>query len=41
MDISTDVWGQIALEASQVYLTEGGQVRSPFANTVTLSIIVM
>ncbi|KAF9799439.1 hypothetical protein SFRURICE_003136 [Spodoptera frugiperda] len=33
MDIPTDVWGQLALEASQVYLTEGGQVRSPFANT--------
>ncbi|XP_028043533.1 F-box/LRR-repeat protein 2 isoform X3 [Bombyx mandarina] len=33
MDISTDVWGQLALEASQVYLTEGGQVRSPFAST--------
>ncbi|KPJ03147.1 F-box/LRR-repeat protein 2 [Papilio xuthus] len=32
MDISTDVWGQLALEASQVYLTEGG-VRSPFAGT--------
>ncbi|OWR43326.1 F-box/LRR-repeat protein 2 [Danaus plexippus plexippus] len=33
MDIPTDVWGQLALEASQVYLTEGGQLRSPFANT--------
>ncbi|CAH2239095.1 jg461 [Pararge aegeria aegeria] len=33
MDIPTDVWGQLALEASQVYLTEGGQIRSPFANT--------
>lgn len=36
MDIPTDVWGQLALEASQVYLTEGGQLRSPFANTVML-----
>lgn len=36
MDIPTDVWGQLALEASQVYLTEGG-MRSPFAGTVTLS----
>lgn len=34
MDIPTDIWGQLALEAGQVYLTEGGQVRSPFANTV-------
>ncbi|XP_075986605.1 F-box/LRR-repeat protein FipoQ isoform X1 [Anticarsia gemmatalis] len=33
MDIPTDVWGQLALEASQVYLTETGQIRSPFANT--------
>lgn len=33
MDIPTDVWGQLALEASQVYLTEGGQIRSPFAST--------
>ncbi|VVC95161.1 unnamed protein product [Leptidea sinapis] len=32
MDIPTDVWGQLALEASQVYLTEGG-IRSPFAST--------
>lgn len=36
MDIPTDVWGQLALEASQVYLTEDGKVRSPFANTVRL-----
>ncbi|CAB3222991.1 unnamed protein product [Arctia plantaginis] len=33
MDLSTDVWGQLALEASQVYLGEDGKVRSPFANT--------
>ncbi|KOB70948.1 Uncharacterized protein OBRU01_05730 [Operophtera brumata] len=39
MDIPTDVWGQLALEASQVYLTEGGQVRSPFANTVLLNVM--
>ncbi|CAK1541184.1 unnamed protein product [Leptosia nina] len=32
MDIPTDVWGQLALEAGQVYLSEGG-MRSPFANT--------
>lgn len=36
MDLKTDVWGQLALEASQVYLTEGGQIRSPFAGTVNL-----
>lgn len=36
MDLSTDVWGQLALEASQVYLGEDGKVRSPFANTVML-----
>ncbi|GBP37737.1 hypothetical protein EVAR_29938_1 [Eumeta japonica] len=32
MDVPMDVWGQLALEASQVYLTDG-VVRSPFANT--------
>ncbi len=32
MDIPNDVWGQVALEASQLYFTEGG--RSPFADTV-------
>lgn len=36
MDIPTDIWGQLALEANQVYLTESGEVRSPFANTVML-----
>ena len=33
MNVSPDVWGQLAVEASQVYLTDG-TVRSPFANTV-------
>jgi len=33
MDISTDIWGQLAVEASQVYLSDG-TVRSPFADTV-------
>ncbi|GJQ75847.1 hypothetical protein Trydic_g17915 [Trypoxylus dichotomus] len=33
MDVSPDVWGQLALEASQVYVTEGATARSPFANT--------
>ena len=32
MDISSDVWNQVALEASQLYFTEDG--KSPFANTV-------
>ncbi|GAB0100429.1 uncharacterized F-box/LRR-repeat protein C02F5.7 [Sergentomyia squamirostris] len=32
MDLSTDVWGQIALEATQVYLSDGTK-RSPFADT--------
>lgn len=34
MDVCPDVWGQLALEASQVYLTEGTGARSPFAGTV-------
>lgn len=34
MDVSPDVWGQLALEASQVYLTDGTAAKSPFANTV-------
>lgn len=33
MDLSTDIWGQLAVEASQVYLSDG-TIRSPFANTV-------
>lgn len=33
MDLSTDIWGQLAVEASQVYLSDG-TVRSPFADTV-------
>lgn len=36
MDVSPDVWGQLALEASQVYLTDGSTARSPFANTVII-----
>lgn len=35
MDISTDIWGQLAVEASQVYLSDG-TVRSPFADTVRM-----
>lgn len=35
MDISTDIWGQLAVEASQMYLTDGPK-RSPFADTVKL-----
>lgn len=31
--METDIWGQLALEASQVYLTDGVK-RSPFADTV-------
>lgn len=38
MDLKTDVWGQIALEATQVYLTDG-VYRSPFADTVQSKII--
>lgn len=37
MDVSPDVWGQLALEASQVYLTDGTAAKSPFAGTVSLS----
>ncbi|XP_075236796.1 F-box/LRR-repeat protein FipoQ isoform X2 [Lycorma delicatula] len=34
MDIGADVWGQIALESSQLYVDDGtGTKRSPFANT--------
>ncbi|XP_067617647.1 F-box/LRR-repeat protein 20 isoform X1 [Eurosta solidaginis] len=32
MDLSTDIWGQLAVEASQVYLSDG-TVRTPFADT--------
>lgn len=38
MDVSPDVWGQLALEASQVYLTDGTAAKSPFAGTVSLNI---
>lgn len=33
MDIPNDIWGQIALEANQMYLADGTK-RSPFADTV-------
>lgn len=33
--METDIWGQLALEASQVYLTDGVK-RSPFADTVRI-----
>lgn len=33
--METDIWGQLALEASTVYVTDGSNVkRSPFAATV-------
>lgn len=32
MDLGNDVWGQVAIEASQLYFTEDGKSR--FANTV-------
>lgn len=33
--METDIWGQLALEASTVYVTDGSNVkRSPFAETV-------
>lgn len=36
MDLGgVDVWGQIALETSQMYVEEGGVIRSRFANTVS------
>lgn len=34
-EMETDIWGQLALEASTVYVTDGSNVkRSPFAETV-------
>lgn len=41
MDISSDVWGQLALEASQVYLSDGTAARSPFYLTVTSNNIII
>lgn len=35
MDIPSDVWGQVAMEASQLYFTDG-TFRSPFADTVEI-----
>lgn len=37
--METDIWGQLALEASSVYVTDGDAAaanlkRNPFANTV-------
>lgn len=29
-----DIWGQLAVESSQVYLTDGGVKKSQFADTV-------
>lgn len=38
MDLGgVDVWGQIALETSQMYVEEGGVIKSRFASTVSLS----
>lgn len=35
MEISTDIWGQIALEANQMYVVDAsGKIKSPFADTV-------
>ena len=33
LEMDMDIWGQLAVEASQVYLTDGTK-RSPFADTV-------
>lgn len=36
MDLGgVDVWGQIALETSQMYVEEGGVIKSRFASTVS------
>lgn len=36
MDLGgVDVWGQIALETSQMYVSEGGVIKSRFAGTVS------
>lgn len=33
--METDIWGQLALEASSVYVTDGSNIkRNPFADTV-------
>lgn len=40
MDLGgVDVWGQIALETSQMYVSEGGVIKSRFAGTVSANII--
>lgn len=38
MDMSPDIWGQLALEAGQVYLTDGTAARSPFYLTVIIHV---
>lgn len=36
MDLGgVDVWGQIAVETSQMFVSEGGVVKSRFAGTVS------
>lgn len=32
--METDIWGQLALEASSVYVTDGPHVKRPFCDTV-------
>lgn len=39
MELGADVWGQLALEANQVYLSDGTTARSQFANTVIFKYI--
>lgn len=38
--METDIWGQLALEASSVYVTDGttNVKRSPFADTVLVTL---
>lgn len=36
MDLGgVDVWGQIAVETSQMFVSEGGVIKSRFAGTVS------
>lgn len=32
--MDSDIWGQLALEGTSIYLTDGLVKRSPFADTV-------
>lgn len=32
--METDIWGQLALEASSVYVTDGANVKRPLCDTV-------